>query len=274
MKKIAFVFAILIAALLFTGCKAKKDAAAVNVKKVIAASTQAYRPYDFVNDAGEADGFEVAVLKEVAALIDGYEFEYVSTSDDDLLIGIESGRYAVGTKGIWSTEERKKKYLIPEENIAVSVIGIVYRKNTTQIKDFDSFAKYSGKLVPIPPQSAQFSLIEDYNKEHADTPITLIPSDVFIISDAYTWIIEERADAFLDIKLTFEKTVLAEDGPWHSYADRLSYAPWKSIPTYPLFNKDQKDLAEKYDAAIKVLRANGTLEKLSEKYFGEDVFKY
>ena len=39
------------------------------------------------------------------------QFEYTGTSDEDLLIGLESGKYDIGTKGVWYTEERTKQFL-------------------------------------------------------------------------------------------------------------------------------------------------------------------
>lgn len=58
-------------------------------KKVVnVAFTNYYVPYDFVNDKGEADGFEVAVMKEVAKKLPQYEWKFTPTSDDDLLIGV------------------------------------------------------------------------------------------------------------------------------------------------------------------------------------------
>ena len=47
---------------------------------------------------GESDGYEVAVLKAVDEKLADYRFEYTGTSDDDLLIGLESGKYDIGTK--------------------------------------------------------------------------------------------------------------------------------------------------------------------------------
>ena len=59
-----------IVAAALTGCSKKGDSSASGSdgqKKVInVAYTNYYVPYDFVNDKGEADGFEVAVMKEVA----------------------------------------------------------------------------------------------------------------------------------------------------------------------------------------------------------------
>jgi L-cystine transport system substrate-binding protein len=252
-----------------------KDKPAAGAQKLRVAHTQNYFPYDFINEKGESDGFEVAVLREIDALLPEYEFEFVGTSDDDLLIGVESGKYALGIKGAWLTEERKKKFIIPETYVGASVIGITFRtENAGTIKDFESFARFSGKLVPIPPQSAQWPVVEDYNRSHPDAQVKLVPSDVFIITDAYTWVVEGRYDAFFDIKLSFETTVKDPKGAWHRYAGRLSYLPYRAIPTYPLINKNYQDLAEKYDAASKKLIDGGVLTKLSQQYFGEDVFQY
>jgi L-cystine transport system substrate-binding protein len=39
-------------------------------------------------------------------------------------------------------------------------------------------------------------------------------------------------------------------------------------------NDTNKAFAKEYDKAIKELQKDGTIAKLSEKYFGEDVFSY
>ena len=70
------------------------------------AHTQNYVPYDFVDEKGESDGYEVAVLKAIDEKLPDYKFEYTGTSDDDLLIGLESGKYDIGTKGAWYTDRK------------------------------------------------------------------------------------------------------------------------------------------------------------------------
>ena len=252
-----------------------KDKTPGGVQKIRIAHTQNYYPYDFINEKGESDGFEVAVFRELDKLIPEYQFEFTGTSDDDLLIGVESGKYAAGIKGAWLTEERKKKFIIPDTHLAASVIGLVYRSaDSGAIRDFESFARFSGKLVPIPPLSAQWTIVENFNKTHPDTLIKLIPSDVYIITEAYTWVAEGRYDGFLDIQLSFQTTVRDKNGAWHLYDSRLSYVPYMAIPTFPLINRNYPELAEKYAAAMKVLAENGALRSLSFKYFGEDIFQY
>ncbi|MCR4733668.1 MAG: transporter substrate-binding domain-containing protein, partial [Treponema sp.] len=167
------------------------------VRTINVAHTITNVPYDFLDEKGKADGFEIAVLKAVDELLPEYEFRFHGVSDEELLIGTEAGKYQVGTKGAWITEERKKKFLIPQNPLAASIIGIAFRaENKNEIKDLESFASYSGKLIPISPQSAQFSVIQEFNEKHPDNQIKLVPSDVFDIADSYLWVLEGRYDAY------------------------------------------------------------------------------
>jgi L-cystine transport system substrate-binding protein len=281
LKKVLSLFMVAGLALGLAGCggankTADKSSGTEGGQKIVkVAHTQAYVPYDFVNDKGESDGFEVAVIKEVAKLLPQYKFEFVPTSDDDLLIGVESGKYDLGTKGAWLTEARKAKFIFPKEPVGASVIGLVFRKdNAAQIKDIESFAKFSGKLVPIAPQNAQYNVIEDFNKKHTDTPIKLVSSESFTVADAYNWVLEGRYDAYIDIELSYKSNVEKENGPYHNLADKLLFVRYKAIPTYPVFNKKDQQLADDYDKAIQQLKDNGTIKELENKYFGEDLFQY
>ena len=251
--------------------KAKKT----KVRTINVAHTVTNVPYDFLDEKGNADGFEIAVLKAVDELLPEYEFKFHGVSDEELLIGTESGKYQVGTKGAWITDERKKKFLIPSNPLAASVIGIAFRaENKNEITDLESFASYSGKLIPISPQSAQYSVIQEFNEKHPSNQIKLVPSDVFDIADSYLWVLEGRYDAYFVLKLSFEKNVLKETGPYHQFAEKLAYVPYKGIPTWPLFNKKETELAAAYDKAVQQLKENGTISALSLKYFGEDVFNF
>lgn len=272
MKKTFLAFIALTAIIPLFAKPKKSDG---KIQKIRVAHTNYYVPYDFVNDKGESDGFEVAVLKEIDKLLPQYEFEYFPTSDDDLLIGVLQGKYDVGTKGVWITEERKKKYIFPQNPIAASIIGIVIRKDTAdKITDIKSFAKYSGKLVPIGPSNAQYNIIDEYNKQNPDARVKLVAGDQFEAADGYVWVVEGRYDARVDIKLSFQNNIEKERAPYAKYKDKLSYVPYKAIPTWPLFNRKNQAFANAYDEAIKTLKENGTLEKLSQKYFGENIFSF
>lgn len=281
-KKIGklLVTGILVGALAVTAGCGSKDKSANQAgdggKKVITvAHTNYYVPYDFVNEKGESDGFEVAVMKEVAKKLPQYDFKFVPTSDDDLLIGVESGKYTVGTKGIWITEPRKKKYIFPKNNIGASVIGLIVRKeNKDKIKDLASFADFSGKLVPIASQDARYSVIDDFNKENPDHQIKLVPSEAFQVADAYSWVLEGRYDAYLEVELSYKNNIQKEDAPYHKFNDQLTYIRYKGIPTYPIINKNEQQFADDYDKAIEELRQEGKIAELEQQYFGESLSDY
>ena len=211
-----------------------------------------------MNDKGESDGFEVAVLKEVDKLLPQYEFKFVPTSDDDLLIGIESGKYDLGTKGAWVTAERKKKFVFPKNPVAASIIGISYR--TADAGKDQGHRQLRRLLAESSCRSRRRTRSGPSSRITTSRTPTIrsssCASESFSVSDAYQWVLEGRYDAYFDIKLSFLKNVKDEKGPYHAFADKLSYAPYKGIPTWPLFNKKDQALADAYDKAIDQLRAN------------------
>ncbi|MFK8244075.1 transporter substrate-binding domain-containing protein [Leuconostoc mesenteroides] len=250
-------------------------AAAKKVRTINVAHTQNYVPYDYVKN-GVSKGYEVDVLKAVDKLLPDYKFKYHPTSDEDLLVGLDSGKYDVGVKGAWWTKERAKKYILPKQAVGASIIGITYRKDDNY-KSFAEFAKKSGKLVPISPQNGQYAVVQEWNKKHPNEKITLKSADQFTVGDAYNWVLEGRYDAYFDVKVNYQNSVVKNSGAYHSSADKLAYTPYKGIKTYPIIsraNKDNSNFSKEYDQAIKKLQKNGTLEKLSQKYFKENVWDF
>lgn len=244
------------------------------VRVITVAHSQAYVPYDFVDAQGNHDGYEVAVLKAVDELLPQYEFVFEGTTDDDLLIGVETGKYQIGTKGVWWTAKRSETYVFPEHYIGSSVTGLTFRtENADQIKDMQSFADFSGLLVPLAPQNAQYVIVENYNKKNPDHPIQLVAADQFSNSDSYQWVLEGRYDAVFDIKANFDNNVVKETGEYHKLADQLTYVGYEAIPTWPLFNGKEQQLADDYDKAWEQLSEDGTLEKLQQQYFGYSLFE-
>ena len=257
-----------------TVAEASAQTSADGVRKIVVSHSAASWTYNVLTADGESDGYEVAVLKAVDELLPQYEFVFEATGDDsDLLIGVQTGKYQIGIKGAWWTEERSSKYLFPEHYIAASVTGIAFRtENADQIKDMQSFADFSGLLVPLAPQNAQYTIIENYNKNNPDHKIILEPADNFTVSEQYQWVLEGRYDAAFVIQTAFESIVEAEDGEYHQYADQLSYVAYEGIPTYPLFTLGEEDLVKAYDEAWEKLLENGTLAELQKKYFGYDIY--
>ena len=95
------------------------------------------------------------------------------------MIGLESGKYDIGTKGAWYTEERAKKFIIPKNQLEQVSSDLPYGKeDADKYKNIDDFAKEKGKLVPISPQNAQWNVIKEYNEKHKDQQIELTAAGI------------------------------------------------------------------------------------------------
>lgn len=263
--------------IVMTGCS--KDTADSNsgdgdVRKVKIAYAMTGVPITYQDEDGNATGYDVEIMKLVDERLPDYEFEFIPTTDDDLLIGVETGKYHVGLKNTFFTEAREKKYVYPKENLGASSSGLIMRiEDEELVHDLSDIATLNRKLIPIAPQDAQYSLILTYNEENPDNQITVENSETFTVSDWPIWISEGRYDAMLTIKTSFLKTVVEEDGAYHHLKDALTYSGFTATKTYPLFNKKEQELADAYDVVMKELKAEKIPNDLLIKFLGEDTFK-
>jgi L-cystine transport system substrate-binding protein len=303
MKKLRLLIVLTLAVTIFaTGCASKKDetaptntetntsedtekedsteagtdnTAADEVKKIKIAFSQTGKPITYQDENGEATGYDVEVMKKIDELLPQYEFEFVPTTDDDLLIGVESGKYNVGLKNAFYTDARAEKYIYPKENLGASASGLLIRKEDEGVvKDLSDVASLGKKLLPIAPQDAQYALVQKYNEQNPDNQIEVEASESFVVQDGIVWISEGRYDAWLVIKSTYDANVVAEDGPYHYLADQLSWTTFAATRTWPLFNKKEQELADAYDEAIKQLKEDGTISNLLTEFLGEDTTQY
>lgn len=247
----------------------------VQAKVVKAARVFGSPPYNYIDENGNQTGFETEVIKAVFDLLPQYELEIVDTTDEELLIGIQEGKYDFGFKSAWWTEQRAANYAIPNEFDAVTTVGLVIRKEDAEkIKSLKDFALSGGRLVPIAPSNGQYAVVEDFNKENPDSPIKLEAAEQFTVSEAYTWVLEGRYDAYMTIRHGYQNNIVKEDGPYHQFDKDLTFVIYESIPTYPLFSKNNQEIADAFEGAIKILKGNGFIDDLQIKYFGENIYQY
>lgn len=242
------------------------------VKKVKVAYAIGSKPITYQDENGEAQGYDVDVMRLVDEKLEDYEFEFIGTTDDDLLIGVEQGKYDVGIKNTFYTDERAQKYLFPEEFLGLSSTGLVLKKENEHIKDLSDFASAGMKLAPIAANNAQYTVVAEYNDANPDNPVNLVAGDEFSV-DVVQWVNEGRADGAIAIEGLFTKQVLDPEGPYHNLKDEVVYNEFTVIKTWPLFNKEQQELADAYDEVMKEIKETDALRELSTKHYGRDLFE-
>ncbi|MDR2245884.1 MAG: transporter substrate-binding domain-containing protein [Treponema sp.] len=265
-KIVAVLVLFLAAAALFAG--AKKESA--GIATLIRVGTEgAYPPYNYVTEQGEADGYDVAVVKAIAGLLPEYRVEFVPTAWDGIFVALEGGDFDLIASNLGWRKEREEKYYLSTVPYLWSASSLVFKAGRGDIR---SLKDLEGKKVAAGVGTASTTQLEDYIKQ-TGRKIEIVFTDGNIVN-ALTEIETGRVDATISSIITTQLT-----------ADSLGYkidsAPitdpeWTSTSVnsiHLLFPKTEqgRDYRDKFDAALKQLHENGTLRELSRKYFfGKD----
>ncbi|MBE1444225.1 transporter substrate-binding domain-containing protein [Paenibacillus sp. OAS669] len=252
--------------------KGSSDGKDSKARVVKIAYDQASKPISYTDDKGNPTGYDVEAMKLVSQLLPQYKFEFVGTSSDDLLLGVEQGKYQVGIKNAFWTEERTKKFIFPKEFLGLSSTGLVLKKKNENIKNLSDFASAGFTLAPIAANNAQYTIIDEYNKTNPNNKVKLQAGDSFTV-DVVQWVNEGRVDGGVMIEGPFQKQVTEPDGPYYKFKDQIVYNEFAVIKTWPLFNKKEQEFADAYDEAIKKLKNDKKLNELSTKFYGRDLFE-
>lgn len=232
-----------------------------NARTIVVGSSASIKPIDYVDEDGNLDGYEIAVLKEADKLLPQYKFEYKQEDWKNLFISLESNKVNIASNFLSLNSEREKKFAYTETPTLYTDMYLATSKSTPDIKEVSDFA---GKKVLAIDGTAETQKLEEYNKKNPDAAFDLVRG-------VPTW---EQVVASID-KGTYDASVLSKTYIQQlnqAYGDKLkSNGPvFSQEETRYLLNKDESTLTKDLNGALKKLRENGTLKKLSEQYLGSD----
>lgn len=254
-----------------SGSSSNEDSSKVRTVKV--AYELGSKPTTYSDDKGKPAGYDIEMMKKIDKLLPDYQFQYIGTSSDDLLIGVEQGKYDVGVKGAFYTGERAKKFLFPKEFMGLNKAGLVLKKENANIKSLEDFATADLSLAPIATNNGQYAVIQEYNDAHPDKKLKLKASDTFAI-DIVQWVNEGRADGGVMMEGAFNSQVVDKGSPYHKLANDVVFNGFAVIKTWPLFNRKEQNFADAYDKAAKKLKDDGEAAKLIKEYTGSNLFEF
>jgi len=241
------------------GCSSKT--ANETDKNVIKIGTSGgYHPYTFKNDKGELDGFEIDVWNEIGNRI-GYEVEYATSEFSGLFGMIDIEKIDTIANQITITEQRKEKYIFPTPYVYSGAQLIVKKGN----EDVKSLEDLKGKKVGVSLGSNYEQIIKesDVNNE-----IEVVTYEDFLGS--LQDVALGRIDAVLNDKLAALTNVQKSGLDIQLGGEPIS----KIENAFPFVNNEQnEELVEKVSKAVEDMRNDGTLEKISKKWFEIDITK-
>ncbi|WP_281503659.1 amino acid ABC transporter substrate-binding protein [Ectobacillus sp. JY-23] len=238
--------------------KADKDNQ--RVKKVVVGTGTQFPNICFIDKNGKLTGYDVEVVRAIDKLLPEYEFEFKTMEFSNLLLSLETKKIDMIAHNMAVNEERKKKFLFNDETYNYSPLYITVNKHTN---DIASIHDLDGKKVIVGATSNAAVFLEKYNKQNGKK-IEIIYAGQGA-DDANTQLKTGRADATLATPFAVDFNNKAIDAQQKVVGDIII-----NSKVYFLFNKEETDLQAKTDQAIRKLKADGTLKKLSKQWLGDD----
>ncbi|WP_433755981.1 amino acid ABC transporter substrate-binding protein [Nocardia sp. CA-135398] len=232
-----------------TACGSSSDP---NVLKVGTEGT--YSPFSYQGSDGKLTGYDIEVIQAVGDKI-GKKIEFVQTPWDAIFAGLESKRFDLVANQVSVTDERKAKYAL-SQSYTTSEGAILTRADSNNIT---SLADLNGKT------SAQ-SATSNWAKVAQGAGAKVEAVEGFV--QAVQLLKTGRVDA------TVNDSLVALDYIKKNGDTGVKIAAKAGEVSNQAFAARKDDaLIGQVNTALDQLRADGTLAKISEKYFGTDVSK-
>jgi L-cystine transport system substrate-binding protein len=274
--KIASVaLASLLAAGIFAGCggdqkTASSKAAAADGKtsvKLVLSSTE--RPLSWADENGKLQGYEYDIWQEVNKNLKDYHLDIQAVPPETQDVMMESGDAKVASGGYYRTPRREKDYIVPKTPIGVSSVMVYMSKeNAQKYHSLEDVIKAGGKLVPNTPNGGIYKVLTDWNAAHDNIMKEVPIQDGLTPAERITSLKNGQYDA-----LVYPNNLGVED-----IAKAMNFEivaldkPIKVNETVVIVNKNEQKLADEIEAALEKLSKDGTLQKISEKWYHRNLF--
>jgi cystine transport system substrate-binding protein len=248
------------------GCSSKNNSGTQTVSKNLLETVKiqgkisigtegTYAPFTFHDKDGKLTGFDVEIAQEVAKRI-GVKAEFVETKWDGIFAGLDAKRFDMIVNEVGIKPERQAKYDFSDPYITSRAVLIVAKDNNSITK----FEDLKGK------KAAQ-SLTSNYADIAKTNGAEIVNSEGF--NQSVDLLLAKRADATLNDSLSFYDLLKQKPDVAVKIAAQQSNAASSGI----MFRKDSKELVAAVNKALADMKADGTYETISKKWFGVDVSK-
>lgn len=217
---------------------------------IVIATEGAFKPFNYF-EGKKLTGFEVDLGEAIAKQM-GLKVRWVTQPFDSLLIGLNQGRYdfVIASHGI--TPERQKAVDFSNPHYCGGGAIVSQKGGPTKVADL------SGKTVAV---QVGTTYLENVRKLSGVKDVKTYPKD----TDAQQALMAGRVDAWVSDKFVALEAAKASGGRMQVgdfvFQERLAMAVQKGNTT----------LTKGLNDALSALQKNGTYEKISQQYFGQNI---
>jgi ABC-type amino acid transport substrate-binding protein len=224
-------------------------------KEVLLMGTNAgFIPFEFLNEDEEIDGFDIELAEEIASIL-GMELEVLDMDFGGLILAVKNGQIDIAVAGITITEERLESVNFSDPYY-VAGQTIVVREDETGISGIEDLA---GRLVGV-----QEGTTGDFECDD------LIEEGLFKSEDVRRF--PQVNEVFLALESGQVDAVIMDEPVANRYIEeRGGMKTIGGVFTEEEFGiaiaKENKELLEQINAALKEIKDSGRYDELYEKWF-------
>ena len=223
-------------------------------------------PQSFLNDDNEMDGFDVGIAREIAKRL-GVRAEFVTPSWEVITAGKWAGRWDVSVGSMAPTKDRSKVLNFPAVYYYTPAAAAVHRDSKTR-----KASELSGKVVG----AGTATVYELYLKR--DLEIFGAPPFSYQITPGRIHSLESTTVLLDDLRLgdgarmdgMVGNYTTIRDAIQNGYPVRLLEPPLFYEPLAVAIDLGDEEFSAELARIVAAMREDGTLKRLSEKWYGVD----
>ncbi|GGG85641.1 transporter substrate-binding domain-containing protein [Paenibacillus radicis (ex Gao et al. 2016)] len=226
------------------------------------------KPFTYINDNNENDGYDIEVVKAIFEGLPQYKINIEKTEFPSIFAGLDNDRYQIGANNFASNKERKEKYFYTDP-ISKNKFVIALKAGRDDIKNFTDL---EGKTTEVSPGVNYTVALENYNKNAAKKPVVLNYSEAELAT-----VLQKVETGSVDFALLDGAMLQLYIKEYNLKLDSIPLSQEDSdrigVPySYLILSKgkNSEQLLEDVNTRIKELIKDGTISEISEKYLHGD----
>jgi len=241
----------------FTGLAQAGDGSWDKVKKegkLVIGLDDSFPPMGFKKDDGKLVGFDIDAAEELGKRL-GIQIVWQPTAWDGVILSLDSKKFDCIWNGMTITKERAEKVLFTKPYIMDGQIAVV--KADSKLKGFDELG---GKVVGVQKGSPALEAAKKLPKAASEVKEYDVNPKAFLDLDS------GRLAAVVIDNVSGRYFVATTPGKYKVLSGFITKEPFGIA-----FRRGEADLKDMVQKTIDQMVADGTMGKISKKWFGEDI---
>ena len=243
-KIVAAMVVMALSMAMLAGCGKKQD-------KLVMATNAAFPPYEYV-EGEDFKGIDVEIAGEIAKKL-GMELEIQDVEFDSIIAGVQGGKFDMGMAGMTVTDERKESVNFSDSY--ATAIQVIIVAEDSEIKSVDDITENT-KIGVQQGTTGHIYASDDYGED------AVVPFN-------------KGADAVQALKTGKVDCVIIDNEPAKAFVKaneglKILDTEYVTEQYAICVAKNNEELLEKINTALKELQDDGTIDKIVAKYISAE----